>query len=236
MKMQSLIEDNWAYIQATATAKAVEIAQCTGRMADVDDFRQDMLAYLVRRADRYDPRRARAKTFINMLLHYGKRDLLRRMYRLKRIVRINTVELPPEQEMALIDDRGSTGCDIAEFIEALPAPIGTVCRQIVLQGIPAGTVARKLGRSKEEIIALVRRAMRPIAAQIGIKAAAVSTPARQAAATGAESGRKPDVDRAGRRGGGPGGQGTTERGEAEPTPREAIPKLNTLSFSGGRRR
>lgn len=84
-------------IKATATAKAVEIARHSGRMSDVEDFTQDVLCYLIERAGQYNSKRSQPKTFINMILTYAKKDLLRRMYRMKRRTIIKTVELHQTQ-------------------------------------------------------------------------------------------------------------------------------------------
>ena len=169
-----LLEDNWDYIKATATAKAVEIARHSGRMSDVEDFTQDVLRYLIERASQYNPKRSQPKTFINMILTYAKKDLLRRMYRMKRRTIIKTVELHQTQAENIIDERSTVSADVAEFISTLQEPARSICRQVVLQGISAGIVARQQGQSKDEILAMIRRAMRPFAASIGIRAAAVS--------------------------------------------------------------
>ena len=169
-----LLEDNWDYIKATAAAKAVEIARHSGRMSDVEDFTQDVLCYLVEHADQYNPKRSQPKTFINMILTYAKKDLLRRMYRMKRRTSIKTVELHQTQAENIIDEDNTIPADIADFISSLQEPIRTISRQVVMQGISAGIVARKQDKSKDEILAMIRRAMRPFAASIGIRAAAVS--------------------------------------------------------------
>lgn len=169
-----LFENNWDYIRATAAAKAVEIARHAGRMSDVEDFTQDVLFYFVSHADQYDPKRSQPKTFINMILTYAKKDLLRRMYRMKRRAGIKTIELHQTEAESIIDDCSTAAEDIADFIEALQEPERTLCRQVIVQGISAGIVARKQGKSKDEILAMIRRAMRPFAASIGIRAAVVS--------------------------------------------------------------
>lgn len=166
-----LFENNWDYIMATAAAKAVEIARHAGRMSDVEDFTQDVLFYFVSHADQYDPKRSQPKTFINMILTYAKKDLLRRMYRMKRRAGIKTIELHQTEAESIIDDCSTAAEDIADFIEALQEPERTLCRQVIVQGISAGIVARKQGKSKDEILSLIREAMRPVAKQIGIRAA-----------------------------------------------------------------
>ena len=169
-----LLEDNWDYIKATATAKAVEIARHSGRMSDVEDFTQDVLCYLIERAGQYNPKRSQPKTFINMILTYAKKDLLRRMYRMKRRTITKTVELHQTQAENIIDECSTVSADVAEYISTLQEPDRSICRQVVLQGISAEIVARKQDKSKDEILAMIRRAMRPFAASIGIRAAAVS--------------------------------------------------------------
>lgn len=166
-----LFENNWDYIRATAAAKAVEIARHAGRMSDVEDFTQDVLFYFVAHADQYDPKRSQPKTFINMILTYAKKDLLRRMYRMKRRAWIKTIKLHQTEAESIIDDSTTTAEDIADYIEALQEPERTLCRQVIVQGISIGIVARKQGKSKDKILSLIREAMRPIAKQIEIRAA-----------------------------------------------------------------
>ena len=108
-----------------------------------------------------------------MILTYAKKDLLRRMYRMKRRAGIKTIELHQTEAESIIDDCSTAAEDIADFIEALQEPERTLCRQVIVQGISAGIVARKQGKSKDEILSLIREAMRPVAKQIGIRAAAV---------------------------------------------------------------
>lgn len=166
-----LFENNWDYIRATAAAKAVEIARHAGRMSDVEDFTQDVLFYFVVHADQYDPKRSQPKTFINMILTYAKKDLLRRMYCMKRRAGIKTTELHQTEAESIIDDCSTAAEDIADYIESLQEPKRTLCRQVIVQGISAGIVARKQGKSKDEILSLIRKAMQPVAKQIGIRAA-----------------------------------------------------------------
>lgn len=183
-----LFENNWDYIRATAAAKAVEIARHSGRMSDVEDFTQDVLCYFVAHVDQYDPKRSQPKTFINMILTYAKKDLLRKMYRMKRRASIKTIELHKAEAENIIDDRSTAAEDIADYIESLPEPERTLCRQVVMQGISAGIVARRLGKCKDEILHLIRDAMRPVARQIGIRAAGTTGPGTSRGATGGRGG------------------------------------------------
>ena len=167
----NLIEDNWKYIQATAAAKAVEIARISGRMSEIEDFTQDVLFCLVKHADQFDPKRSQPKTFINMVLSHAKIDLLRRMYRIKRSATIKAVELRTVPAEKFSYEPDNTFRDISEFIETLPEPARTITRKVIIDGISAGIVARQNGRSKAEILDMIQKAMRPFAVSIGIRPA-----------------------------------------------------------------
>ena len=139
----NLIEDNWKYIQATTAAKAVEIAKKIGRMSDIEDLKQEVLFYLIKAEKRYDPKRSQPKTFINMILTYAQKTILRRMYTNKRIANTMTVNInvtPPEQ---IIAPSSATTADIGEFIETLSEPNRTICREMIIDGISAGIIARR---------------------------------------------------------------------------------------------
>ena len=165
-----ILEDNWDYIQATARAKAVEIALYSGRRGDVDDFTQDLLCFLVKRVDRYNPCRSNPKTFISMILTYAKKDLLRRMYRIKRRAAIETVELSSDlMDFLIVPDYNSTRMEIREFIFALPSPDRQIADQILLQRQSIESVARQNGVSRQEILDQLRDSLRPLADLLGVK-------------------------------------------------------------------
>ena len=223
----NLIEDNWKYIQATTAAKAVEIAKKIGRMSDIEDLKQEVLFYLIKAEKRYDPTRSQPKTFINMILTYAQKNLLRRMYRMKRRVNITTVDLQTVQVDQLLAP-SSTTADIGDFIEILPEPDRTICRQMILDGISAGIIARRQGKSKDELLAMVREAMRPIAVQIGIRAARQSD--------GEVTDRQDHPPTPAKPGPVQTGRGSSRKRIFEPTPGEVIPKYDRLSFTRRARR
>jgi DNA-directed RNA polymerase specialized sigma24 family protein len=80
------------YIIQSANCRAIEIAEITGRHGDVEDFRQEILVYLVRRAPTYNPDRGKPTTFISMITTTAKKRMLRRMRRAKN--RIITDAIP----------------------------------------------------------------------------------------------------------------------------------------------
>lgn len=85
MNMQDIMtffEKHFEYINATATARAVEIATITGRY-DIDDYKQEMFLYLVRQMDNYKSDRSSPHTYINMVITSAKRIVIRSMYRNK---------------------------------------------------------------------------------------------------------------------------------------------------------
>ena len=223
----NLIEDNWKYIQATTAAKAVEIAKKIGRMSDIEDLKQEVLFYLIKAEKRYDPKRSQPKTFINMILTYAQKNLLRRMYRMKRRVNIATVDLQTVQADQLLAP-SSTTADIGDFIETLPEPDRPICRQMILDGISAGVIARRQGKSKDELLAQVREAMRPIAVQIGIRAARQSD--------GEVTDRQDPPPPPDHPGPPPTGRGSSRERKIGSTPGEVIPKYDRLSFTRRARR
>jgi RNA polymerase sigma factor (sigma-70 family) len=166
-----IIKDNWQYIQATAQSKAVEIAQHVKRIGDIEDFTQDLLLFLLKRAKRYRPDRGQPKTFINMILTFGQKDMIRRMFRNKRRVNYCTVSLEQGHAARIRNGDSFDGREIDEHIEALPDPDRVICRAYVLDRISIRKIAVITGRSETEIQETIRNAMRPIAARLGIRAA-----------------------------------------------------------------
>lgn len=78
----NFIEKHWQYIEATATAKAVEIAQLTGKW-DIDDHKQSMFLFLVKRVKNYRPEAGSPHTYINVILRSAKMEVMRQMNRQK---------------------------------------------------------------------------------------------------------------------------------------------------------
>lgn len=77
------ILNRYAFSQAKVRAKQLvdrpELGDC-----DVEDIEQELLMYLIQKADLYDPARAKVNTFIDRVLTSGVRELLRSKKRQKR--------------------------------------------------------------------------------------------------------------------------------------------------------
>lgn len=81
-QIMSFFEKHYEYINACAIARAWEIAYSTGRY-DIEDYKQEMFLYLIRRIGTYQPERSCPHTFINLLMTSAKRTILRSMARNK---------------------------------------------------------------------------------------------------------------------------------------------------------
>lgn len=79
---------NWDYIEQSVSCRAMEIAEITCRFGDIDDFRQEIYLWLVRRAPDYNAERGATTTFIAMTTATAKKRILRRLRRFKnRMIR-----------------------------------------------------------------------------------------------------------------------------------------------------
>lgn len=82
------LKNNWQYIEQSANCRALEIAEITRRFGDLDDFRQEIYLWVVRRAPDYNAKRGNATTFIAMTTATAKKRILRRLRRFKnRMIR-----------------------------------------------------------------------------------------------------------------------------------------------------
>ena len=206
-----IIKDNWQYIQATAQSKAVEIAQHVKRIGDIEDFTQDLLLFLLKRAKRYRPDRGQPKTFINMILTFGQKDMIRRMFRNKRRVNYCTVSLEQGHAARIRNGDSFDGREIDYHIESLPEPDREICRAYVLDRISIRKIAIMTGREAQEIERTIKKAMQPIAVRLGIRAALRSGEVTEDGAAVTESAvtswRRDKVKGAGGRSVGPPGRG-----------------------------
>lgn len=75
------VENYIEYIQQCATCKAIEISENTGRFCDFEDFRQEIILWIVRRAGSYNPKRGRPSTYISMTSATAKKRIMRKMNR-----------------------------------------------------------------------------------------------------------------------------------------------------------
>ncbi|MBE6380051.1 MAG: hypothetical protein E7047_03895 [Lentisphaerae bacterium] len=81
--MDDIIQRNWTYIERCACCNALQIARATGRYSDIEDFKQEIYLWIVKRASEYSSARAKETTYISMIVETGKRKILRRLRRYK---------------------------------------------------------------------------------------------------------------------------------------------------------
>ena len=82
------------YIQQCANCRAIEIAETAGRFADVEDYRQEILVWIVRRQHLFNARRGKPTTFIAMTAETAKKRILRRLRRGKNRIINDAIPLP----------------------------------------------------------------------------------------------------------------------------------------------
>lgn len=157
-----LFTEHWEYIIATASAKAVEIGQQLHRAADIEDYTQDLILYLAERQDKYNADRSAPKTFIAMILKYGKRDILRKLYQLKRRTYIKSTTFVISLHDQIDDNRRSEQRQmIAEYILTLPDPVARmICRMILLHGMHLRTIEKLTRLSPDEIRNEIKKNMK----------------------------------------------------------------------------
>lgn len=88
------IEKHLKYAEQCAFCRAIEIAEITGRFSEIEDFKQDILVWLLRRAKSYDPTRGKPLTFISMTAATAKKRILRRLRRAKNRIFTDAIPLP----------------------------------------------------------------------------------------------------------------------------------------------
>lgn len=159
---------NYSYIHATATAKAVEIAKKTG-IKDVEDFRQDLLAFLAARVKHYKPHRGAPATFIELCLESGKKNIIRNIYRKRKKYILDATSLGDAPD--IIDERlaASRRQEFAEFIQLLDQPAREICEGYFLNGAKIGDISRRIKIRQSVIRDVIRDAMRPLAESLGIR-------------------------------------------------------------------
>ena len=88
------LKQHWAYADQCANCRAIEIANITGRHSDIEDFKQEILVWIMRRAGSYNAQRGKPTTFIAMASSTAKKRILRRQNRQKHKVLFDAVPLP----------------------------------------------------------------------------------------------------------------------------------------------
>lgn len=165
----NLIEANWEFTRITATAQAVEICRITNRMQDCQDVTQDILAFVSKRISTYNSQRAQPKTFINMLIKYAKKIILRKHYRALRKYGEITMENIEDYNERLYDDNENTMEKLKDWIDAMPdGEVKTICVQLFCEQIAPYNVGILHKKTKQEILDIARSAMAPIAYELGL--------------------------------------------------------------------
>ena len=154
---------NLSYIMSNATAKAVEIAQKTGRFSDVEDFRQMILIFMSKRTGRYNSQKSTPETYIEVCMESAKKNILRDFYR-KRRKEVETC--PLENADATAED--GYRLDILEYIESLSEPAREICKLYFVDALSIKTISARLGLRRREVSELLRSSMRPLAESLGI--------------------------------------------------------------------
>ncbi len=162
-----LFEKNLQYIQLQAHIQALEIARTLKQPAFTEDYQQDLILIIFRKISKYNPRESSEKTWINIILHYAKIDIIRRETSNKRKINLETEDL--HQAKNEIAPDGSVRTDIEEFIETIKDPTDQeICRMVILAGCKITEAARRYHLTTSEVLARIRAVMRPCARQIGI--------------------------------------------------------------------
>ena len=89
-----ILKQHWPYAERCAHFGAIEIADITGRHSDIEDFQQEILVWIMRRAGSYSAKRGKPTTFIAMASSTAKKRILRRLNRQKHKVLFDAVPLP----------------------------------------------------------------------------------------------------------------------------------------------
>ena len=88
------ITKHMTYVIQCANCRAIEIAEITGRFGETEDFRQEILMWLIRRAGSYNSERGKPTTFISMTAATAKKRILRRLRRAKNRIITDAIPLP----------------------------------------------------------------------------------------------------------------------------------------------
>lgn len=165
----NLIEEHWEFTRITATAQAVEICRATGRMQDCQDVTQDILAFASLRIDNYDSARSQPKTYINMLIKYAKKIIMRKHYRMKkRFGEIITENIEDHQDR-IFDERDEMAGHLKEWIQDMEeGETKDICAKLFIEQETPYKVGIAFGKTKDEIISIAKKAMAPIARDLGL--------------------------------------------------------------------
>lgn len=164
-----------AYVQTLVRHRAKQLSRKPGfREDEYDDIRLELLAGLLARLDRFDPRRASFHTFVDRILHSLVADIVRQRKRLKRgggrtVFSIEeTCEETCDGASSLrarlndADGRRRIGAtpssdieqfevadDIGVIVDRLPENLQSVCH-LVMQGESEASIARILNISRRQ--------------------------------------------------------------------------------------
>lgn len=151
--------EHYDYIFATANAKAVDIVRKTG-LNDLEDFRQEIFVFLFRRLDKYDAAKGAPHTFIDVCMESARKNIIRNIYRAKKKNHIlDAVPIESVEEPAAADARSHRLADMQEYIQALPAPIRTICLDYFINGVTLPAIARRHRQTLQQVMEDIRSAM-----------------------------------------------------------------------------
>lgn len=165
----NLIEKHWEFTRITATAQAVEICKMTNRMQDCQDVAQDILVFVSKRIGTYNSQRSQPKTFINMLIKYAKKIILRKHYRALRKYGEITIENIDDYNERICDEKENRMELLTDWIDAMQdGEEKTICVQLFIELIAPYKVGILHRKTKQEILDIARSAMAPIAYELGL--------------------------------------------------------------------
>ncbi len=173
------------YVQKLLKIKARQLARRPEfRRSAPSDLRHDLIGYILKQADRFDPSRACVKTFIARVVDSAAAMMCRERRRLKRAAGIRAISLEgtvlegDRRETSLsqlIDETdlrrrygGAVSCperqadlaeDLADALAALPLELCRVALQL-MNGSNEASVAREMGISRRQVrkaIAAIRK-------------------------------------------------------------------------------
>jgi len=168
----NLLEENYEYAKATATAEAVRIAKMIDRKQDIPDIVQDLLLHCVRNIGKFNATRSQPRTFIALLIRTAGKMYLRRHFRKmsRNGGEILLEELPQEGE---IEDEHETTRQrqsmLDDYIEAMPeGEAKEICRKYFIEGELLYNLAMFKVDEMRRLKALVFEAMFDYALEIGL--------------------------------------------------------------------
>ena len=164
-----------AYARRLITIKAKQLIRKSGfRDADRDDLEQELVLHLLKQADRFDPRRAGIRTFIDRVVDARVAEILRHRHRQKRAPGYTAQSLDANaaddlaggsfisESITEADQRrrlGQSSCeaqehqdntmDVADAVAQLSPELRALCQH--LMGGTSASVARDLGISRRQV-------------------------------------------------------------------------------------